>query len=155
MQLTNFISTRRLTKDIFSNNPDLSGALGFITVDGYSDENVNETFVVCTVYFTEAESFIIHWDRDGYRTNQTVQNLIKEAKTWLKQTCASEKQTENKNQQEATPLHKLVIENSLYINDLAIELAARSVNHRFSALLMPFSDNELRNEINLMKNLVN
>lgn len=72
------------------NNPDEHQAVAYAEIDGYpADENPEGT-VICRIWLMKEKqgiypTYLVDWHHNGYRTNEEVKNLIKEAKKDLEQ----------------------------------------------------------------------
>ena len=69
-------------------NPDERQAIAYAEIDGYPTGSTVESAVICRVWLMKEKygiypAYLVNWHQDGYRENEEVQGLIKEAKTNL------------------------------------------------------------------------
>lgn len=71
------------TEDELQASEDTKGAVGCITIDGYPSNEAESGRVVCQIYMTKTNEFIIAWTENGYRLNPSVLELLEESKKEL------------------------------------------------------------------------
>lgn len=77
--LVDFENTYIQTAEDFSEDVRGNAAKACITIDGYTANEDEEGEVVCRVWMTSDNNFIIDWHNNGYRMNQTVLDLIEDS----------------------------------------------------------------------------
>lgn len=66
--------------ELASDNPDCFMS---VTIDGYPADENEEGTVIAAVYITKRGDLVTDWHHNGYRGNETVKELIENAKAML------------------------------------------------------------------------
>ena len=81
--LVSFESNYVQGPDELAGDPMSAGALACAAIDGYPMGEDPQGTVVCDVWLTKSREFIVDWHHNGYRTDPSVLELIRDVQAQL------------------------------------------------------------------------